>query len=136
MLPVEHHMDKPGLWVYHHRALQLADAMKLCRDDLASYAAGAAILAVHSAISYNDALLFKLSGKSFRGQDHSQAVTAIKKECARAKIKPEGVTHLNTLVREKTNVSYGENRVEDGRIKALCITAERFQAWAERLLKG
>jgi hypothetical protein len=37
--------------VYYRRATQLADAMKLCQDDMPAYASAAALLAVHSAIS-------------------------------------------------------------------------------------
>jgi hypothetical protein len=48
--------------VYYRRATQLADAMSHCQDDLSAYASGASLLAVHSAISYNDALLIGLKG--------------------------------------------------------------------------
>jgi hypothetical protein len=61
---------------YHERALQLVDAMKLCEDDLSSYAAAVAFLAVHSAISYNDAVLAKLKGRLWKAEDHRQAIAA------------------------------------------------------------
>ncbi len=48
--------------VYHRRAFQLANAMKLCKDDLVAYASAAALLAVHCAISYSDAVLVGLVG--------------------------------------------------------------------------
>ncbi|HME33138.1 MAG TPA: hypothetical protein VKG65_10330 [Terriglobales bacterium] len=38
-------MSEISVGVYHSRALQLAEAMKLCWADLSSYAAAAALLA-------------------------------------------------------------------------------------------
>lgn len=121
--------------VYHDRATQLADAMKLCQDDLPAYAAAAALLAVHSAISYSDALLIGLSGMRPRGDNHREAVTALKRACTKAKIDQAGIKHLEGLVSAKTDISYGEKSVDHQRVEALCITAERFQVWAERILQ-
>jgi hypothetical protein len=120
--------------VYHRRALQLMNAMQLCRDDLSSYASAAALLAVHSAISYNDALLLKLKGQRPKSEDHKQAITVIEKACRQARIEARGIKHLNQLLAAKTDVSYGSQIVDDERALALCIMAERFQAWAEPIL--
>lgn len=127
-------MDETGVSVYHGRALQLANAMKLCRDDLRAYASAAALLAVHSAISYNDAVLLMLEGRRARTKDHGVAIEAVKRACAKARIKQEGIQHLTRLLSAKNDVSYGEKRVDDQRVEALCAAAERFQTWAERLL--
>jgi hypothetical protein len=108
--------------------------MKLCRDDLGAYASAAALLAIHSAISYNDALLIKLSGRRSRSQAHEQAIKSIGKACGIAKIRPQGIEHLKKLLGAKTDVSYGDRQVDRERAEALCILAERFQAWAEGLL--
>jgi hypothetical protein len=121
--------------VYHRRATQLADAMKLCQDDLPAYASAAALLAVHSAISYSDAVLIGLGGTRPQGENHREAVTALRRACTRAKIDQHGITHYQKLVSTKTDISYGEKRVDDGRVEALCITAERFRVWAERILQ-
>jgi hypothetical protein len=121
--------------VYYRRATQLADAMKLCKDDLSAYASAAALLAVHSAISYGDAVLIGLSGTRPRGEDHRQAIPVLKRACTGARIDHQGITHLDRLLNAKTDVSYGEKQVDDERIAALCIAAERFQVWAERILQ-
>jgi hypothetical protein len=121
--------------VYHLRATQLADAMKLCRDDLSSFASASALLAVHSAISYSDAVLIGLGGKRSRSEDHRDAITHLKRACSRARIEPLGIAQLQKLLSAKTDVSYGEKRIENEQIAALCFAAERFQAWAERTLK-
>jgi hypothetical protein len=128
-------MGEASFTVYYHRATQLADAMKLCRDDLPAYASAAALLAVHSAISYSDAILIGLGGRRPRGESHREAVTALRRACTRAKLDQHGITHYQKLVSTKTDISYGEKQVEDERVEALCITAERFRVWAERILQ-
>ncbi len=120
---------------YHRRATQLADAMKLCQDDLSAYASAAALLAVHSAISYNDALLIELGGRRPSGENHLEAITALKRACAKARIDHLGVTHLTKLLSAKTEVAYGEAAVGNEKTSALCSAAERFQRWAERILQ-
>jgi len=121
---------------YYRRATQFASAMKLCQDDLSAYASAAALLAVHSAISYSDALLIGLGSKRPRGEDHREAIAALKRACSGARIQRQGIAHLQKLLGAKTDVSYGEKQVDFERIEALCITAERFQTWAERILHG
>jgi len=121
--------------VYYRRATQLADAMKLCQEDLSAYASAVALLAVHSAISYSDALLIGLGSTRTRGENHREAITALKRACTRAKIDQQGIGHFQKLLSVKTDVSYGEKRVDDERATALFVTAERFRVWAERILQ-
>jgi hypothetical protein len=121
--------------VYYRRATQLADAMKLCQDDLSAYASAAALLAVHSAISYSDALLIGLGGAKPRGENHREAIAVLKRTCSGARIDHQGIKHLDRLLSAKTDISYGEKQVDHERIAALCIAAERFQVWAERILQ-
>lgn len=121
--------------VYRRRARQLADAMKLCQDDLSAFASAAALLAVHCAISYSDALLIGLGSTRPHGEDHRDAVTALKRACTKAKVDPRGIRHFQSLVGAKTDISYGEKQVDDDRIAALCIAADRFQRWAEPILQ-
>jgi hypothetical protein len=128
-------MAEISIGVYHSRALQLANAMELCHDGMSAYASAVAILAVHSAISYNDAVLLKLTGQRSRGEDHKQAVTAITKVCRKAKIETNGLRHLNKLIAVKTDVSYSDQEVSNEKAEILYETARRFQVWAERLLK-
>lgn len=121
--------------VYHRRATQLAHAMRLCQDDLPAYGSAAALLAVHSAISYCDAVLVELSGGRPRSENHLLAVTALKRACTKAGIDRQGIGHLRRLLGAKTDISYGEKPVDNEKITALCVAADRFQTWAERLLQ-
>jgi hypothetical protein len=121
--------------VYHRRATQLADAMNLCQNDLPAYASAAVLLAVHSAIAYSDAVLIGLRGMRPRGENHREAVAALKRACSGASFDQHGIAHLQKLLSAKTDVSYGEKPLDDQRVTALCIAAERFQVWAERILR-
>jgi len=60
---------------------------------------------------------------------------ALRKACTSAKIDRQGVTHFQRLITAKTDISYGDEQVDDERVKALCITAERFQAWVEKRIE-
>jgi hypothetical protein len=122
--------------VYYRRATEMASAMKLCQEDLPAYASAAALLAVHSAISYSDAILMGLGGSRPRGEDHRQAIAALKRACTGAKIDAKGIPHLQKLLGAKTDVSYGEKQVDGERISVLLIAADRFQRWAETVLQG
>jgi len=121
--------------VYHRRATQLADAMKLCQEDLPAYASAAALLAVHSAISYSDAVLIGLGGSRPRGESHREAIATLKRACIGAKIEQRGITHFEKLLSAKTDISYGDEQVDRERVTSLCIAAERFETWAERILQ-
>ena len=128
-------MIEASFTVYHRRARQLAGAMKLCQDDLAAYASAAVLLAVHSAISYNDALLVGLGDARPRGENHREAITALKRICTGAKIEQQGIAHLQKLLSAKTDISYGDKPVDENRITALCTAAFRFEKWAEQVLQ-
>ncbi len=124
-------MGEISVRVYQDRGSQLAKAMRLCRYNRPAYPSAAALLAVHSAIAYNDAVQIKLTGDRSRTQDHGQAMVAIKKACGTAKIEPHGVAQLGKLLSMKTDISYGDKEVDNQLADALCVAADRFEAWAE-----
>jgi hypothetical protein len=129
------HTGSAGFDTYYRRAIQLADAMRLCQDDLPAYASAAALLAVHSAISYNDAVLIGLGSRRPRSENHRAAVSALKQACTREGVDHQGIPHFEKLLSAKTDISYGEKHVDDERIAKLCTYAERFQKWEERTLQ-
>ena len=129
-------MDEIRVRVHHGRALQLADAMNLCHDGMEAYASAVALLAVHSAISFSDAVLIRLTGQRSKATNHTKAVETIEKACKKAKIQTDGIKHLHKLVNAKTDVSYGDKEVDDQSVEVLYVAAGRFQAWAEHVLKN
>jgi hypothetical protein len=129
-------MDEIRIRIHHDRALQLADAMNLCHDGMESYASAVALLAVHSAISFSDAVLIRLTGQRSRSKGHRKAIDAITEACKKAKIQTDGVKHLDKLVSAKTDISYGDREVDEQTVNVLYLAAGRFQAWAEHLLEN
>jgi hypothetical protein len=124
-------MNEAVLEVYRSRAFQLANAMRLCAEDYPSYASAVALLAVHSAISYNDALHIRLTGGRPKAEDHKYAIRSTKRACERAKIDSAGLRHLERLLSAKTDISYGDRAVDKERAQILSTTAERFEKWVE-----
>ncbi len=124
------------LSIFYNRANQLADAMRLCQDDLVAYGAAAALLAVHSAISYCDAVLIGLVGARSKDESHHRVIGMLRRACNTASIDTKGITHLQRLIGAKTDISYGDRPVDNDKTLALCAAAERFQAWAEQVLKS
>jgi hypothetical protein len=120
--------------VFLERGNQLAESRKLMEDS-SDYTAALALVAVHSAIAFNDALLVKLSGKHLPTADHMTAVKRTRAQCVRMKIATDGLQHLQKLIAAKTNISYGEKRTSIETAIALSVASERFETWVRPLLK-
>jgi len=118
-------MAEISVGVYHGHALQLADAIELCDDDMRGYSA---------TVSYNDAIQIKLTGRRTTSQDHGRAVRATETACRNARIESRGIKHLGKLLSAKTDVSYGDVRVDNRRVEFLYQSARAFRAWAEGIL--
>jgi len=123
------------MWeVFLERAQHLSAARKLVADD-ADYTSALALLAVHSAISWNDAVSVKLAGKPVKSEDHMRAAIMVEKQCVSRKLNYDGVRHLKKLIQEKSRVSYGDQRTTAEAAFALSVSAERFEKWAIQTLE-
>jgi hypothetical protein len=120
--------------VYVERAADFSAARRKLADDQRC-ASSEALLAVHSAISWNDALLAKMSGKAYKSQDHAKAVVATEQECAKRRLETDGLRHLRKLVAKKSDVAYGDRRISSEVASELSLSAERFEAWAIKSLE-
>lgn len=121
--------------VFQERARHLSNARQLVAGD-SSYTSALALLAVHSAISWNDAVLVKLRGKPSSSQNHKDAVRATEQACRRLKVDERGITPLRKLLSEKSRVSYGGQRTTEDAALALAVLADRFEAWANGVLRS
>jgi hypothetical protein len=120
--------------VFFERANHLSAARRLVADDT-DYTSALALLAVHSAISWNDAVSCKLVGSVVKGEDHMTAATVLEKRCASRKLNRDGFKHLKKLIQEKSRVAYGDHRTTPEAALALAISAERFEKWAIQTLE-
>ncbi len=119
--------------VFLHRAKQLESARDLVAGD-ADYGSAAALLAVHTAIALNDALLLKLTGRRPRLSDHAKAADQTKAACSERKLGHGGVAHLQTLLSKKTLISYGDEITSPELAASLGVASSRFQEWAYSIL--
>ena len=120
--------------VFYERANHLSDARRLVADDV-QYTSALALLAVHSAISWSDAMLVKISGRVVQGKRHMRAAEALEKQCISHKLNKDGLKHLKKLLTEKSYVSYGSQRITADEARTLSTSAERFEAWAMQTLR-
>lgn len=105
--------------------------MQRLMDDVASYKSAVALLAVHSAIAFNDAVSEKLSGTVHKGQDHSTASSKTKLACVKNKIDTSGIKHLEYLLSKKTEYSYS-GIVDQETAAYAADKAEKFSNWTYR----
>lgn len=118
---------------YIRRATDFLEGMKLTRAD-EPYWNSSALLAIHSAVSYSDALRAGLGDKKLSADSHEKAADSLQKVLS-AKISSDqaGLKHFRYLLSKKHLVTYGDQRLEHTDYEALFTKAERFAQWADRL---
>jgi len=116
---------------YRDKADHCFNAMKLLAEDVASFRTGIGLLAVHSAISLNDAILVGITGKRGKGEDHQIAVRQLERICNELKMEnKKGVQYFSWLLSKKSDIAYGERRIEDPVLMLSMDRAEKFVNWA------
>ena len=129
-------LDPVATQQYIDKADHFFHAMRLLADDLQSYRTSIALLAVHSAISLNDAITVGLTGKRGKSQDHSAAATELEKLAKKSHLKAlQGVQHLRWLLGQKSKISYQADHLDDAKILMAVDRAEKFNAWAYNYFK-
>jgi cytosine/adenosine deaminase-related metal-dependent hydrolase len=114
---------------YRKRANQLFEGMALLSEDMGIYGNGAALLAVHSAISLNDAVL-AAAGKRAKAEDHRVAIQLLEKTCSVERKEAAGIGHLRWLIERKSDIAYGQDRVSEKEMLLTVTKARRFATWA------
>lgn len=130
-------LDPIATQQYIEKADHFLQAMKkLAALELAPYRTGIALLAVHSAISLNDAITAGVTGKRGKHEDHSAAVTQLERISRKHHIENRsGIGHFRGLLAEKTRIAYGNERLDDSLVLLSISRAERFHAWAYNYFK-
>ena len=97
----------------------------------ASYRNSSALLAIHSTVSYSDALRIGLGEQKLSADDHSKAVDALKNVLpSKETSDPSGFGHLRFLLSQKSRVAYGSQTLTAKELEMLLTKAERFVGWA------
>ena len=121
---------------YVRRARDFFEAMQIFRDDEA-FRNTAALLAIHSAISYADALRSALGEPVLRNQDHDRAVDMLQLLLNQRRWKDQtGLDSLAYLLSKKSQISYSERSTDTVMVRSLSVRAERFAKWASNVGSG
>jgi hypothetical protein len=120
---------------YIERATDFSRGMKLMSDD-EDHVNSSALLAIHSAISYSDALRAGLGDQRLSSDDHKKAVDVLQSLLNSNRIKEQnGLRHFKLLLSKKTRVAYSDHPLSLTERKDLITAAERFEAWTNQVGK-
>ena len=126
-------MDAVRVQHYIDRARDFFKGMQLVRDDVL-YQNTAALLAIHSAISYSDALRTGLGDVNINADDHNQAVKSLLYLLQQRRWNDHtGFTHLQYLMSQKSAVAYSSRRLDESEVRHLTAKAERFATWVNNI---
>lgn len=117
---------------YIRRATDFSNGMKFLSNEQ-EYGNSAALLAIHSAISYSDALRTGLGERRLTGDDHSKAADSLEKRLPSWLEDRKGLNPLRRLLAKKSRVEYSERRLNLTDSNDLVTDAIRFETWANRI---
>lgn len=111
--------------------------MRFLQDDLDAFGYSSALLGIHGAISYADALRIGMGSKKLSAGDHSRAAEDLKSLLDSRKFEqPQGVKHLKLLLSRKSRISYAAETVRKNEAEDIVKRARRFADWAEETGKA
>jgi len=99
-------------------------------DEGDSYGNALAIVSIHSAVAYVDALSITFGGIKSSGGDHLRAVDALKTALGN-RMDPDALKELTAILREKDKVAYQGVFYSVASAKRLLRRLSAFADWAE-----
>ena len=103
----------------------------LLGDDLHSYRLSSALLGIHCAISYSDALRTGMGCVDVSSDDHRNAAGDLEKRLEQKSENRAGIRHLKNLLDMKPKIEYEPITIKEKQIEEIMKHAERFAEWAE-----
>ena len=96
----------------------------------------AALLGIHAAISYADALRVGLGDSELSADDHQKAKQRLQDLLAHKKLKDtSGIRRFGELLTKKGAVAYRKNRISEGDLQQIVESSQRFSSWVNRVGK-
>ena len=110
------------------------EGFNLLKDDLDEFRFSSALLGIHSAISYSDALRTGMGCENVSSDDHRSAADDLKKRLNedRRFENLRGVEHLKNLLSKKSRIEYASENVRRDEAEDIVKHARRFADWAEK----
>jgi hypothetical protein len=117
---------------YLDRARDFLKGMELLKEDLTEFGHSTALLGIHGAISYCDALRVGLGSRRLSSDNHASATKELKLLLGARKFEEQkGIGRLKKMLAQKSMVAYSPNRVSEREVVAIIQQARRFALWAE-----
>jgi hypothetical protein len=116
---------------YLKRARDFLNGVDLLREDMGQYKYSSALLGIHAAISYCDALRIGLGSERLSSDDHRAAADDLRQHLStRSFDARSGTDRLRKILGYKSKIAYGpfESSLDFGTIVK---DALRFATWAE-----
>jgi hypothetical protein len=119
---------------YLSRARDFLEGFNLLRDDLDEFRFSSALLGIHCAISYSDALRTGMGCENVSSDDHRSAAEDLKKRLneGRRLENQRGVEHLKSLLSKKSRIEYASETARRDEVEDIAKHARRFADWAEK----
>lgn len=130
---VQHYLSRARDFLAGMNSL-LKEEMFIMKDEYVQFRYSPALLGVHGAISYCDALRIGLGGGSLSSEDHRIAAKELKSLLSARKYPDQqGAVKLeNLLGKTRKMVAYLPEALDLDDVKRIVQQAERFASWAER----
>jgi hypothetical protein len=104
----------------------------ILNDDFVQFRYSPALLGIHCAISYSDALRTGMGCTDVSPDDHRTAANDLRKRLADRKYgNLKGTDRLGNLLSKKSNVAYYPAAMRENEVKEIVKKVERFAEWAE-----
>lgn len=96
----------------------------------------AALLGIHAAISYADALRIGLGDAALTADNHQEAAKRLKQVLVDRKVEdPKAIQQFGTLVGKKSAIAYGKGRTSENEMKMIVESSQRFSVWINQMGK-
>ncbi len=106
--------------------------MDLLQDDLDAYGYSSALLSIHGAISYADALRVGTGSYTLSSDNHSRAARELESLLDSRRFEHrQGIKHYKVLLSRKSRISYAAETVRKNEVEDIVKRARRFANWAE-----
>lgn len=114
------------------RARDFLKGMDLLQYDLVEYRCSSALLGIHCAISYSDALRNGLGTSRLTSDDHRTAAGELRSLLVSRRFgELQGVDRLEKLLSRKNRIAYSAASIREDEVEDIVKQAQRFARWAE-----
>jgi virulence-associated protein VapD len=135
-LEVQHYLGRARDFLQGMNVLAIEEIYEL-NDEIAKFKDSLALLGIHCAVSYSDALRTGLGCTDVSSEDHRNAASDLKSRLASRKFENlQGADRLGKLLSKKNLITYAAERATESEIKDIVLQAQRFSAWAEEAGKA